>query len=157
LNKQDDESKRTDGAAVDLHFIARGARRAAEWYKAIFGAEELGNIPVPGDKYMQIHLRFGATNAMLADEFLEMGALSPQAIGGTAVVFHYTTADARTVWDQALKAGAEVVQPLKEQFWGELYGQFRDPFGHRWGIAQKLREVDPEVIARTAWQLFGGA
>ena len=76
---------------------------------------------------------------MLADEFPEMDVLSPLSIGGTATVIHLALNDANAVWQRALAGGADVRQPLQEAFWGELYGQITDPFGHRWGIAQWVR------------------
>jgi PhnB protein len=156
MSDQERKTSRSDVETMTIHFIVRGARRAAEWYKDVFGAKELGNVPVPGDKYMQIELSFGNTTAMLADEFPEMGVLGPHA-GATAVVFHLVTPDARGLTQRAVRSGAEIIQPLQEQFWGELYGQIRDPFGHRWGISQWLRDVDPQEISRTAWKLFGGS
>ena len=97
---------------------------------------------------MQVALRFGDSAVMLADEFPEMEVLSPLSIGGTATVLHFACNDANAVWQRALAGGAEVRQPLQEAFWGELYGQITDPFGHRWGIAQRIREV-PREEART--------
>jgi len=103
---------------------------------------------------MQIELRFGSSTMMLADEFAEMGVSGPPATGATAVVFHFSTSNAKAVWDRAVAEGAHVVQPLLEQFWGELYGQIQDPFGHRWGIGQRTREVSREEIERIAAGLF---
>ena len=84
---------------------------------------------------------------MLADEFPDMGVLSPLSVGGSATVLHFSTDDADAVWQRALEGGAEVRQPLQDAFWGERYGQITDPFGHyRWGIAQHLRDVLREVF-----------
>lgn len=145
----------SESHTITSHLVVRGAGSAAEWYKKALGAVEQGRIPVAGGKFMQIELRFGDSAVMLADEFLEAGILSPQAIGGTPVVLHYSTNDVETLWKRALEAGAEVVQPLQNQFWGDLYGQILDPFGYRWGLAQHVRDVSPEEIARVAATLFG--
>lgn len=141
---------------ITPHIVARDAGQAAEWYKKVFGAEERGRIPVPGGKFMQIELWFGDSAVMIADEFAEAGALSPQAIGGTPVVLHFSTENVEALWKRVIDAGAEVLQPLQDQFWGDRYGQIRDPFGYRWGLAQHVRDVPAEEIARTAWTLFGG-
>ncbi len=117
------------------------AARAADWYRAVFGAEERSRLEVPGGKLMQVELRFGNTTLMLADEFPDLGVLSPQSVGGTATVLHFSTDDADAVWRRAVDGGAEVRQPLEDVFWGERYGQITDPFGHRWGIAQHVRDV----------------
>jgi PhnB protein len=91
---------------------------------------------------------------MLADEFPELGVLSPLAIGGTATVLHLRVDDVDAVWQRAVDAGAEVRQPLADVFWGERYGQIVDPFGHRWGLAQHLRDVPPDEIQRAVDELF---
>jgi uncharacterized glyoxalase superfamily protein PhnB len=105
---------------------------------------------------MQIELWFGDSAVMIADEFPQAGVLSPQAIGGNPVVLHYSTEDVESLWECALEAGAEVVQPLQDQFWGDRYGQIRDPFGYRWGLAQHMQDVSPEEITRIAGTIFGG-
>ncbi len=119
-------------------------------------AEEQGRIPVPSGKFMQIALRFGDSAVMLADEFPDAGVLSPQAIGGTPVVLHFSTENVEALWKRAVDAGAEVVQSLQDQFWGDRYGQIIDPFGYRWGLAQHVRDVSSEEIARLAAKVFGG-
>jgi PhnB protein len=141
---------------ITPHLVVRDAARAAEWYTGTLGAEERGRIPVPGGKLMQVELVFGDTTVMLADEFEELGVLSPLSIGGTATVLHLASDDVDALWERAVAAGAEVRQPLADAFWGERYGQITDPFGHRWGLAQRIRDVPQEEIAAAARALFGG-
>jgi PhnB protein len=141
---------------ITPHIVIREAGRAAEWYKRALGAKERGRIPVPGGKFMQIELWFGDSAVMIADEFPDVGVLSPQAIGGNPVVLHFSTENVEALWNRAIEAGAEIVQPLQDQFWGDRYGQIRDPFGYRWGLAQHVRDVPAEEIAQAAWTLFGG-
>ena len=141
---------------ITPHLVVRDAGRAAEWYKAVFGAQERGCIPVPGGKFMQIELLLGDSTVMLADEFLEAGVLSPQTIGGTPIVLHFSTENVEALWKRALDAGAEVLQPLQDQFWGDRHGQILDPFGYRWGLAQHVRDVPSEEIIRVASEMFGG-
>jgi PhnB protein len=105
---------------------------------------------------MQIELWFGDSAVVLADEFPEAGVLSPQSIGGKPVVLHFSTEDVEALWQRAIDAGAEVVQPLGDQFWGDRYGQIRDPFGYKWGLAQHVRDVPSEEIERIAGTIFGG-
>jgi PhnB protein len=139
---------------ITPHLVVRGAARAAEWYAQALGAEERGRIEVPGGKLMQVELRIGDATVMIADEFPELDVLSPESIGGTATVLHLETADVDALWERATAAGAEVRQPLGDTFWGERYGQISDPFGHRWGLAQRIRDVPQEEIARAAAELF---
>jgi PhnB protein len=85
-----------------------------------------------------------------------MGVVSPQSIGGTATVLHVTTGDVETLWNRAVGAGAEILQPLGDTFWGDRYGQVRDPFGHKWGLAQHVRDVPRDEVVRAAAAAFGG-
>jgi PhnB protein len=145
-----------DRHTITPHIVVRDAARAADWYVRALGAEERRRIAVPGGKLMTVELWFGDSAVMIADEFLEMHIRSPLAIGGTAVVLHLSTDDVDALWRRALDAGAEVLHPLTDQFWGERHGQITDPFGHRWGLAQRIAEVPEEEIARAAWEAFGG-
>jgi PhnB protein len=138
------------------HIVVRDAAAAADWYGRALGAEERQRVELPGGKIMSLELRFGDSPVMVADEFPEMGVLSPLSIGGTAVVLNLATDDVDALWARALEAGAEVLHPLQDAFWGDRHGQITDPFGHRWGLAQHLRDVPPEEVARAAAAAFGG-
>ena len=140
---------------ITPHIVVAGAAAAADWYARALGAEERGRIEVPGGKLMQVELRFGDSAVMLADEFPELGVLSPLSIGGTATVLHLSTDDVDSLWQRAVEAGAEVRQPLSDAFWGERYGQITDPFGHRWGLAQHVRDVPRSELEEAVAALFG--
>ena len=127
---------------------------AAAWYARAFGADERSRVPLPGGKVMTVELRFGDSPVHVASEFPQAGILSPLAIGGTATVLQITTDDADALWKRALAAGAEVHHELADQFWGERQGQLTDPYGHRWNIAQHIRDVAPEEIAAAAAKMF---
>ena len=142
---------------VTPHIVVRDAVRAAEWYEQALGAELGNRIPVPGGRYLQIELIFGDSHVMIADEFPEMGAISPQTLGGTYGALTIATDDVDKLWQRAVDAGAEVFHPLQDAFWGERHGQIVDPFGHRWGLAQKIEDVAPEEVARRAAALFDTA
>ena len=141
---------------ITPHIVVRDAARAAEWYKEALGAEERGRLPMPGGKLMYVELWFGDSAVMVADEFPEMGIHSPQTVGGTSTVLNLFTEDVDVLWKRAVEAGAEVLHPLQDMFWGDRHGQLTDPFGHRWGLAQHVRDVPPEEIARAAAAAFGG-
>ena len=111
-------------------------------------------IAVPGGKFISIELRFGDSAVMLADEFPEMQVLSPQSVGGTSTILNILTEDVDALWQRAIQAGAEVFHSLEDAFWGDRHGQIIDPFGHRWGLAQHVRDVPPEEVARLAAQVF---
>lgn len=140
---------------ITPHIVVRDAARAAAWYEEAFGAHERGRIPVPGGKFIEIELRFGDSTVMIADEFSEMGVLSPESVGGTYGALHIATDDVDTLWQRAVNAGATVHQPLRDQFWGDRHGQLIDPFSHRWGLSQHVRDVPHEEIVRAAAEAFG--
>jgi uncharacterized glyoxalase superfamily protein PhnB len=139
---------------ITPHIVVQGADRAATFYRAAFGAEELARIPTPDGRLMSVELRIGDSRLHLADEFPELGVLAPPSIGGTAVVLSLNVEDAEAVFAQALVAGAEVRQPLQQMFWGDLQGQLADPFGHRWNVAQHVRDVSHDEIVAAAAQAF---
>jgi PhnB protein len=139
---------------ITPHVVVRDAARAVDWYTNVLGAEERLRIPVPDGRLMSVELRFGDSTVMLADEFPEMGIVSPQTLGGTYMALHLIVEDVDGVWQRALDAGAEVFHPVQDSFWGERHGQVIDPFGHRWGLAQHLRDVSPEELVRAAREMF---
>jgi PhnB protein len=142
---------------ITPHIVVRNAAIAVDWYTDVLGAEERLRIPVPDGRLMSVELRFGDSTVMLADEFPEMEIVSPQTLGGTYMALHLLLDDVDTVWERALDAGADVFRPLQDSFWGERSGQVIDPFGHRWGLAQQLRDVSPEELVRAAREMFAAA
>ena len=139
---------------IDAHTVVPDADAAAAWYARAFGAEEESRIPIPGGKVLSVVLRFGSSRVHVASEFPDFGVVSPLTIGGTATVLQINTDDADALWARALEAGAEVHHEIADQFWGERHGQLSDPFGHRWNIAQHLRDVPAQEIAAAAARMF---
>jgi PhnB protein len=139
---------------ITPHIVVQGAERAAIFYRDAFGAEEVSRIPTPDGRLMSVELRIGDGSLHLADEFPEMGVLAPPSIGGTAVVLALQVDDAEAVFTRAMAAGASERQPVQEMFWGDLHGQLDDPFGHRWNVAQHVRDVPQEEIVAAAARLF---
>ncbi|MEZ4548767.1 MAG: VOC family protein [Thermodesulfobacteriota bacterium] len=103
-----------------------------------------------GGKLMHACLRFGDSAVMLADEFPDWNSLGPNSRGGTSVTLHLYVPDADAFFEKAIKAGAEVVMPLGDAFWGDRYGQLKDPFGHVWSVATHVKDLTPEEIAEAA-------
>ena len=141
-------------STITPHIVARGADRAASFYRDAFGAEEVDRIPTPDGRLMSVQMRIGDGVLHVADEFPEMGVLAPPSIGGTPVVLALEVADAESVFTQAVAAGAEIRQPLQDAFWGDRHGQLQDPFGHRWNVEQHLRDVPHDEIVAAAAQAF---
>jgi PhnB protein len=101
---------------------------------------------------MHAHLQIGNSSVFLADNFPDMGAQTPGS--GAKVVLSLYVEDADAVFDRAVKAGAEAVMPLADMFWGDRYGQIRDPFGHIWAIATHKEDVTPEEVQRRSAEFF---
>jgi PhnB protein len=139
---------------ITVHLVCRDAARLAAWYADALGAEERGRVGLPDGRFMQIELRFGDSTVMIADEFPELGVLSPLSVGGVSSTLSLDTQDVDALWERAVAAGAEVVQPLQDMFWGDRHGQILDPSGHRWALAQHVRDVSPEEIQAAAAAMF---
>ena len=127
----------------------RDAARAIEFYKQAFGAKQRGEIAKgPDGKVMHAELQIGDSVIMIADEFPEFGALSPQATGGASTQLHIYLDNVDAAYDRAVKAGATVLMPVADQFWGDRYGQLKDPFGHKWSIATHVRDLSADEMKR---------
>jgi PhnB protein len=137
--------------SVTPHIVVQDADAASSFYSEAFGAEELSRIPTPDGRLMSVQLRIAGDELHLADEFPELGVLAPPSIGGTPTVLALEVEDADPVFARAVAAGAEVLQPIEDRFWGERQGQLADPFGHRWNVSHHLRDVPhDEVVAGAA-------
>jgi uncharacterized glyoxalase superfamily protein PhnB len=89
---------------ITPHIVVSDATAATDWYEQVLGAEERSRIQLPGGKLMQVELWFGDSAVMLADEFPELGVLSPLSVGGTATVLHLYTNDVDALWNRAIDA-----------------------------------------------------
>jgi len=140
---------------VTPHLTVRDAAAMIEFYKQAFGAEEKRRAPGPdGKSIMHAELQIGDAKIFLNDEFPEMGAFSPLASNGTPVTLHLAVEDADQQFQQSLSAGAEVVMPLADQFWGDRYGIVKDPSGHHWSIGSHMEDLTPEQIRERMGKAF---
>ena len=130
------------------HLVVKGAARALDFYQKAFGAKELFRMPGPGGKIMHAEIKIGDSPVMLADEFPEMDARGPQTLGGTPVGLMIYVENVDAVFDRAVTAGAKVLRPVVDQFYGDRSGTVADPFGHKWTIATHKEDVSPEEMKR---------
>jgi PhnB protein len=126
----------------------RDAARAIEFYKEAFGAQERGVMKGPDGKVMHAELKIGDSIVMLSDEFPEMGVVSPQSIGGSAMGLHIYLDGVDAAFDRAVKAGAEVEMPVMDQFWGDRYGKLKDPFGHKWSLGTHIKDLSMDEMKK---------
>jgi PhnB protein len=132
------------------YLIVKGAAQAIEFYKRAFGATELMRMPQPGGKIGHAEIKIGDSPIMLADESPDVGAHSPQSIGGSPVSIMLYVEDVDTIFSQAVAAGAKVRRPVADQFYGDRTGGIEDPFGHLWYIATHKEDVSPEEMRKRA-------
>lgn len=143
--------------AIAPYLMVEGAAGAIEFYCNVFGATERMRMPGPDGRIGHAELQVGDSIVMLADTSPEMGARSPQDIGGTPVTLMIYVEDVDAVFERALNAGATSERPVEDQFYGDRAGQFLDPFGHRWFVATHIEDVSPEEMGRRAAAAVDGA
>lgn len=146
-----------------LHLVVAGpVEAAASWYRDALGARETRRLLLPDGSPMLIDMALPGTDEQpglhlaLATEMPDRGMRSPAALGASPAAFHLTVEDADAAFERALAHGATVFEPLHDAFWGERTGQVVDPSGHRWALAQHVRDVgDDEVQAALTRMLTG--
>lgn len=134
---------------VAPHLCVDDGAAAIDFYVKAFGATELGRMPGPDGKLMHGAVQINGSLVMLNDDFPECNdgkPSTPTALGGSPVTIHLQVTDVDAKFQQAVDAGATVVMPVEEQFWGDRYGVLRDPFGHLWSMGQPVREVSQEEM-----------
>jgi PhnB protein len=141
--------------SVTPYLVISGAAAALEFYAKVFGAKELMRVPGPDGKVGHAELQLGDSRIMLADEHPEMGFRGPKAYGGTPVSLAVYVENVDTVFDRAVSAGATVLRPVQDQFYGDRSGTLQDPFGHVWTLATHTEDVAPEELERRAAAMCG--
>ena len=141
--------------SVTPYLCIKSAVRAIEFYQQAFGAQELMRITNSGGKVGHAEIQIGASRVMLADEFPEMNALSPQSLGGSPVTLHLYVEDVDALAEQAVAAGMKVLHPVADQFYGDRGGLLEDPFGHKWWIATHKEDVPPDELQKRAAAAMG--
>jgi PhnB protein len=132
--------------AITPYLVVRGASKAIDFYKKVFGATEIMRMPEPGGKIAHAELRIGDSVIMLADEHPERGAISPSSAGGTPVGLMLYVKDVDATFNTAIAQGSKVERELMDQFYGDRSGTVIDPFGHKWNIATHKEDVSPEEM-----------
>jgi PhnB protein len=134
--------------ALTPYLVMHDAARAIEFYKEAFGATEVMRLDSPDGKVGHAELKLGDSIVMLSDECSEAGQRSPQSLGGTSVGLMFYVEDVDTVVERAVSAGAKLIRPVKDQFYGDRTGGIEDPFGHTWYVATHVEDVTPEEMER---------
>jgi PhnB protein len=133
---------------VTPYLTIKDAARGIEFYKQAFGATEVMRLAEPSGKIGHAEIRIGDGIIMISDEYPEMDVRSPQTVGGSPVAIHLYVDDVDAVFRRAASAGAKVVRPPTDQFYGDRSGKLVDPFGHIWFVATRKENVSPEEMNR---------
>ena len=136
--------------SLSPHLVCAGAADAIKFYEQAFGAKEMIRLPAPDGKLMHACISINGSSVMLVDENRQYGMLSPKALGGTPVTMHLIVEDADAAAAKAVAAGAKVIMPVADMFWGDRYGVVEDPFGHRWSLATPKRQMSEAEIRDAA-------
>jgi PhnB protein len=137
------------------YLIIKGAAEALDFYKKAFSASELFRMADPKSNHIgHAEIKIGDSPIMLADEYPDMGFRSPKTLGGTPVSLMLYVEDVDAAAKQALAAGAKVIRPVQDQFYGDRSGTFEDPFGHVWTLATHKEDLTPEEIGKRAAAAF---
>jgi|SRR5579863_1025000 len=136
--------------SVTPYLIVRGAARAIEFYRRVFGAKELMRFDAPNDRIGHAELMIGDSRIMLADEFPEMGSHAPHSQGRQPVSLYLYVADVDATIKGAANAGAEITERVDNKFYGDRVGAFVDPFGHSWYVSTHVEDVPLDELTRRA-------
>lgn len=133
---------------VFAYLRVRGAARAIAFYAQAFEAKEKFRLTEPSGRIGHAELDLGGTTLMLSDEYPECGIIGPESVGGTTFAIHLHVDDADETIARAASAGAKVVRPASDAFYGERSGTLRDPFGHEWLVGHSIEEMSPAEMQR---------
>jgi PhnB protein len=140
------------------YLVVDDGEKAIKFYEKAFGAKLIDKSTIPNSKkIMNAQLQIGDSMLMLCDEMPEQGSKGPNKLHGTTVMVHFYTPDATASWKRALDAGVEVVMPIDVTFWGDRYGMVRDPFGHLWSIASRVKKLSHAEMEAGAAKAFSHA
>lgn len=134
--------------SITPYLIVNDGQNAIEFYKNAFNATELLCVKKPDGKVGHAELQIGDSKIMLGEECPETHARSPQSIGGSPVGIHLYVEDVDTIGNQAVNAGAKVIKPIQDMFYGDRIGAFQDPFGHIWYISTHIEDVSDEELMK---------
>jgi PhnB protein len=132
--------------SVTPYLVIKGAADAIEFYKKIFGATEFVRMAGPDGRIGHAELKIGDSHIMLADEFPEMDHRGPLTLGSSPVSILLYVEDVDATVASAVAAGAKILKPVQDQFYGDRSGFIQDPFGHLWGVATHKEDVSPEEM-----------
>jgi PhnB protein len=141
--------------SITPYLVVKRGTDAIEFYKKAFDAEERFRMNGPDGKSIgHAELKIGDSVFMLADEFPQMKCFSPETIGGSAVSMYLYVSDVDTIFNKAISAGASMIEPVTDKFYGDRSGYLKDPIGHLWSVATHKKDLSPDEIKKAADTAF---
>jgi len=131
-------------------------QQAIEFYQKAFGAELVSEVTMDNGFLIHAVMKIAGSIFYFSTEIPEMGAVSATTAGASPTLMCIVTDNADQLHEMAVAAGAEVLMPLDNHFWGERGSTVRDPFGYRWSIAQHIRDVPAEEMIAKSKEMMGG-
>ena len=139
------------------YLCVKRADKAIDFYKQAFGATEKFRLTEPSGRVGDAELLFGETTVMLSEEFPEFGFHAPETDARQPFLIHLHVDDVDAMVEQAVAAGARLIRPLQDAFYGERAGTVRDPFGYDWMLGHSIEEVEPVEMQRRYTELFSNS
>ncbi len=140
---------------VTPYLMIKGAADAIEFYRHAFGAIETFRLTSPNGEIGHAEIRIGDSSVMLADDCGGQASFrNPGALAGSSIGLHVYCENVDALFARAVEAGAKVIRPLQDQFYGDRSGTLEDPFGHVWFLATHIEDVPPEEIGKRAEACF---
>ena len=138
---------------VTPYLIVKGAAAAIDYYRRAFGAIELMRFPGPDGRIAHAEIQIGESRIMLGDVSPEMKQKDPKSIGGSSTGLMLYVDDVDRVFMEAIEAGGNVRDAVKDQFYGDRSGSLEDPFGHVWTVATHVEDVSESEMKRRMAQM----
>jgi PhnB protein len=141
--------------SITPYLIINGAAEAIEFYKRAFSAMELFRMDASGGKIAHAEIQIGDSRIMMTDDCGEESPFrNPHSSGSSSVGLHLYVSDVDTLFDQATGAGARIIKPLEDQFYGDRSAALQDPYGHIWFIATHKEDLSLDQIRQRAEEKF---
>lgn len=141
--------------SVTPYLIVDNGQAAIEFYKKAFGAIEILRLAGPQGQISHAEIQIGDSRVLLADEHPIMGFVGPNTLGGSTVTLLVYVPDVDARYHQAIRAGAKMMKPVQDQFYGDRSGSVVDPFGHVWTLATRKQHLSPDEIKTLFEKMMG--
>ncbi len=139
---------------LNVYITIKDCGKAIDFYKKAFGAIEKMKLLMPNGLIGHAEIEIEGTLLMMSEENQDWGTKSPHTLGGNPMTFGLYVKDVDAAFQKAIDAGATVIMPIKEEFYGDRVGQVLDPYGYKWSIATHFEDVSAEEMQTRMDKMF---